>query len=429
MIADKGLGIQFFELIVQPLRALRIQLAAAAPIILVVDALNECDDAAHIKTIIRLLSGECMTEINLRVFLTGRPDTAVRIGFHQVASKAYDGMILHEVAQETIDHDIRVVLEHELRKTKQDYNAVASSPDALLPADWPGSVAIDRLVEIASPLFISAATICRVLNDSRFLPQHQLAMLLEYQSASHASKLEVTYLPVLDQILVGDLTRREREYLTGEFHRIVGSLIILAEPLSISHLASLLCIPKARVETSLASLHAVLRIPTDDGPVRLFHASFRDFLLDENLPEKSPLAIHAPTVHNYLLQQCLLRMSTTSSLNSTSHSENICGLAALKSLDASLEQDIVGKVLPSDLRYSCLYWVYHLEQANRSIQVGDDVHSFLQTHFLDWIEALGILNRPSEILQAVQLLVALVEEVTYHFPFLIHSLTRFHGAD
>ncbi|KAL4816107.1 hypothetical protein BDW67DRAFT_191259 [Aspergillus spinulosporus] len=412
MIADKGLGIQFFELIVQPLRALKIQLAAAAPMILVVDALNECDDAAHMKTIIQLLSGECMKEINLRVFLSGRPDTAVRIGFHQVASKAYDSMILHEVAQETIDHDIRVVLEHELRKTMQDYNAVASSADALLPADWPGSAAIDRLVEIASPLFISAATICRVLGDSRFLPQHQLAMLLEYQSASHASKLEVTYLPVLDQILVGDLTRREREYLIGEFHRVVGSIVILAEPLSISHLARLLCIPRARVEASLASLHAVLRIPADDDPVRLFHASFRDFLLDENLFEKSPLAIHASTLHTYLLQQCLLCMSTTSGLNLSSKSENICGLAALKGLDASLGQDIVGKVLQSDLRYSCLYWVYHLEQSKRSIQVGDHIHSFLQTHFLDWVEALGILNRPSEILQAVQTLVSLVEETS-----------------
>ncbi|CBF82911.1 hypothetical protein AN3340.2 [Aspergillus nidulans FGSC A4] len=412
MIADKGLGIQFFELIVQPLRALKIQLAAAAPVILVVDALNECDDAVHIKTIIRLLSGECMKEINLRVFLTARPDTAVRIGFHQVASKAYDGMILHEVAQETIDHDIRVVLEQELRKIKQNYNSLASSADALLAADWPGSVAIDRLVEIASPLFISAATICRVLSDSRFLPQHQLAMLLEFQSASHASKLEVTYLPVLDQILVGDLTRREKEYLTGEFHRVVGSLIILAEPLSITHLARLLCISRARVETSLASLHAVLRIPADDGPVRLLHASFRDFLLDEHLLEKTPLAIHAPTVHNYLLQHCLLCMSRTTSLNSTSCSENICGLAALKGLDSSLEQDIVGRILPSDLRYSCLYWVYHLKQANRSIQVGDHVHSFLQTHFLDWVEALGILDRPSEILQAVQVLVSLVEKTS-----------------
>ncbi|KAL4738256.1 hypothetical protein BDV11DRAFT_216083 [Aspergillus similis] len=401
MIADKGLGIQFFELIVQPLRGLKIQLTAAAPKILVIDALNECDDAAHIKTIIHLLSGECMKEIKLRVFLTGRPDTAVRIGFHQVASKAYDGMRLHEVAQETINHDIRVVLEHELRKTMQDYNAVATSADALLPAYWPGSAAIDRLVEIASPLFISAATICRVLGDSRFSPQHQLTMLLEYQSASHASKLEVTYLPVLDQILVGDLTRREREYLIREFHRVVGSLVILAEPLSM-----------ARVETSLASLHAVLRIPADDAPVRLFHASFRDFLLDDNLLEKSPLAVHAPTTHNYLLQQCLFRMAATFSLNLTSNSKNICGLAALKGLNASLEQDSVDEVLPSDLRYSCLYWVYHLEQAKTSIQVGDRVHCFLQTHFLDWVEALGILNRTSEIFQALQTLVSLVAETS-----------------
>ncbi|KAL4919141.1 hypothetical protein BDW62DRAFT_179564 [Aspergillus aurantiobrunneus] len=409
LIADKGLGIQLTELVVQPLLAVKRKLAAAAPRILVVDALNECDDAADVKAIIHLLSGECMQEANLRVFLTSRPDTAVRIGFHPLACTAYDELILHEVAQETVDHDIRVVLIHELRKTIQNYNAIAPSADALLPVDWPGSANIDRLVVIASPLFISAATICRFLADSRFSPQHQLAMLLKYQSASHVSKLDSTYLPVLDQILVGDLTRREKDYLVSEFHRVVGSLVILAEPLSISHLAKLLCTAKTRVETRLASLHAVLRIPADDAPVRLFHASFRDFLLDEDLPGKSPLAVHASTAHRYLLQQCLHRMSRAFRSEFPGLSPDRCGLAARNRFDSSVKQDRADKALPGDLRYSCLYWVHHLQQVKRSIQVGDRVHSFLQSHLLDWVEALGVLNRTSELLQAVQNLISLVD--------------------
>ncbi|KAL3443608.1 hypothetical protein BJX65DRAFT_285084 [Aspergillus insuetus] len=411
-IADKGLGIQFSELILQPLRGLKRTSAAN---IIVVDALDECHDAAQIKSIIHLLTGPSMAKANLRVFLTSRPETAIRVGFNQLACGTYDRVILHDVGQETIDHDIRFVLVEEMRRIVQDYNAVASA-DAALVADWPGPERIDHLVEIASPLFISAATICRFLGDSRFSPEHQLAMLLEYQGASHASKLDFTYLPVLDQILTGDLTKRERHYLISEFHNIVGSLVILAKPLSAFHLARLLCIPKSRVETTLGHLHAVLSIPQDETPVRLFHASFRDFLLDEGLPEKSPFAVQGPTAHSQLLQRCLDRMSRNMAPMGLSH--NMYGPAAIIGFDSVVEQGLLDEVLPGDLQYACLYWVHHLEQAKVYIQPGDSVHCFLKAHFLDWVETLGVLNRPSSVLHSVQTLVSLADNSDKQSPIL-----------
>ncbi|KAJ0415293.1 hypothetical protein BJY00DRAFT_327116 [Aspergillus carlsbadensis] len=405
LIADKGLGIQFSELILKPLR--RLQITSEAPNVVVLDALNECDDAAEVRSIIHLFSGSITEGVNLRVFVTSRPDTAIRIGFSQLAHGVYDRLILHDVAQEAIDHDIRVVLVDEMRRTVHDYNAVAP-PDAVLPPDWPGPERIDRLVEIASPPFISAATICRFLGDPRFSPNHQLEILLEHRSASHASKLDFTYLPILEQILEGELTKRERDYLISEFHGVVGPLVILAEPLSTFHLARLLSTPKNRVDASLGLLHAVLSIPEDQAPVRLFHASFRDFLLDEGLPEKPPFAIDGPTTHRHLLQRCLDRMSRTAQPMGLSH--NVYGPTVSMELDVSFEEGQPDESLPADLRYSCLYWVHHLQQAKGSIQVGDAVHSFLQSDFLNWVQTLGILRKPSEVLQSVQTLGSLVAE-------------------
>ncbi|KAL3485437.1 hypothetical protein BJX62DRAFT_242934 [Aspergillus germanicus] len=413
LIADKGLGIQFSELIVQPVLALK--LTSATPNIIVIDALDECHDATQIKAIIHLLSGPSMEKANLRVFLTSRPDTAIRIGFSQLARGVYDRLILHDVGEETINHDIRVVLVEEMRRTVQDYNAVASADVVLVP-DWPGPKRIDQLAEIATPLFISAATICRFLADSRFSPGRQLAMLLEYKGASHASKLDLTYLPVLDQILSGDLTKPERDYLISEFHNIVGSLVILAEPLSAANLAKLLCLPKTRVEATLGHLHAVLSIPKDESPVRLFHASFRDFLLDDGLPEKSPFAVQGPAAHSHLLQRCLDRMSRTMAPMGVSY--NVYGPVAFTGFDSIAEQQILNEVSPGDFRYACLYWVHHLEQAKGSIKPGDGIHCFLKAHFLDWVEALGVLNRPSEVLHSVQTLVSLADDSDKQSPLL-----------
>jgi hypothetical protein len=244
-------------------------------------------------------------------------------------------------------------------------------------------------------------------------------LLLEYQGASHASKLDFTYLPVLDQILVGDLTKRERDYLISEFQNIVGSLVILAEPLSAFHLARLLCIPKTRVETTLGHLHAVLSIPPDGTPVRLFHASFRDFLLDDGLPDKSPFAVQGPTAHSLLLQRCLDRMTRTMAPMGPSH--NVYGPAGTTNFYSFVEQETLDEWLPGDLRYACLYWVHHLEQAKVSIQAGDGVHCFLKAHFLDWVEALGVLNRPSEVLNSVQTLVSLADDVSENFPSRLSS--------
>ena len=84
------------------------------------------------------------------------------------------------------------------------------------------------------------------------------------------------------------LTNLEKERLLQEFQEIVGSIVVLADPLSTVSFASLLGIPRKTVECKLDLLHSLLSIPTNrDSPVRLLHLSFRDFLLDPEKREKT----------------------------------------------------------------------------------------------------------------------------------------------
>ncbi|KAL2009615.1 hypothetical protein VTN00DRAFT_5422 [Thermoascus crustaceus] len=87
--------------------------------------------------------------------------------------------------------------------------------------DWPGDDSIQALVTMAIPLFIFAATLCRFVGDMKWNPEKRLAVILKDQAVSQASKMDRTYLPILNQLLTGQ-DENESEQLVQEFQEIVG---------------------------------------------------------------------------------------------------------------------------------------------------------------------------------------------------------------
>src|SRR5271156_3487537 len=84
---------------------------------------------------------------------------------------------------------------HEFARIRAEYSK--RRPQYPLPPDWPGDRNIQGLVEMAIPLFIFAATVCRFIGDPKWDPEERLATVLRYQTTSQASKLDKTYLPIL----------------------------------------------------------------------------------------------------------------------------------------------------------------------------------------------------------------------------------------
>jgi hypothetical protein len=67
------------------------------------------------------------------------------------------------------------------------------------------------------------------------------------------------------------------------FRQIVGSMVLLANPLSTLSLANLLHIKEEDVNDQLRYLHSVLKVPPDpNAPIHLLHLSFREFLLKKS---------------------------------------------------------------------------------------------------------------------------------------------------
>ncbi|KAF9730284.1 Vegetative incompatibility protein HET-E-1-like protein 7 [Paraphaeosphaeria minitans] len=206
-------------------------------------------------------------------------------------NRTYQDLILHEVAKNTVEHDIRLFYEHELSVIRRA---------RMMPPDWPTGDQIQALVEQAVPLFIFAATVCRYIGTKGGYPEGHLRKVLEYKKTTF-SQLDRTYLPILEQLLV-EQEEDEKEAWLQAFREIVRRIVILESPLSLTSLARLLQVPQIEIECHLDALHSVLSIPDNkDVPVRLLHLSSRDFLVDCQRQKKHHFWVDAPEAHKSLV--------------------------------------------------------------------------------------------------------------------------------
>ncbi|KAB5581153.1 putative WD-repeat protein [Coniochaeta sp. 2T2.1] len=420
-IATKALREQFEKLILHPLG--RVYASREPTIALVVDALDECDRDDDIKLIIRLFSrANALSSVHVRVFITSRPELPIRLGFKDIRGK-YQDVALHQIPEPVIKHDISTFLRHEFAKIREDYNNQVFD-DQQLPLDWPGEHTIQTLVRMAIPLFIVAATVCRFIEDKEWLdPEGQLAKVLNYQRSGdpELDKLSSTYLPVLDQLIAGkaDPTRSR---LVNEFREIVGPVILLAESLSPSSLSHLLNVPIGSVARTVNGLHAVLDVPSRaDSPIRPFHLSFRDFLVDSKKRGTNPFWVDERATHETIATKCAELLSSGDHLK-----KDICDLKMPGISRADVEPAVVKACVPAHVRYACLYWVYHLEQSNARITDHHHTYFFLKTHLLHWLEALSLVDKISESIAMINKLQALLTpDNSANVSAFLHDATRF----
>ena len=258
----------------------------------------------------------------------------------------------------------------------------------MLPESWPGDDKIEVLIERTRPLFISAATICQFVGDEKWNPERRLTTILNHPF-KYASKMGNTYLPILRELLTGQ-DKSESEQLIQEFKDIVGVIILLATPLSVNALAQLLDKGARDVSSRLNSFRSVINVPDDhDIPVRTFHVSFRDFLLDPKI-EDERFWIAEKETNQKITAQCLRAMCE-------GLTKDLCKLEFDGIQRTEIDQCLIDKSIPPELQYSCRYWVQHLEQCKNPMERMNDVFSFLQEHFLHWMEAMSILGLASEL--------------------------------
>jgi hypothetical protein len=401
-ISTRRLKEQFEKLILNPLSQLKTK-PIIPVLVIILDALDECDRDDDVKLIIELLSQvKQIKGLQVRVFVTSRPEHPILQSFREMKGSHKD-VALHDIPKAVIDHDIDVFFTDNFFRMRYEYK---------YEENWPAISIIQQLVNMASPLFIFAATVCRILSDGVLGdPKDQLERVIQY-SGREGTKLDATYRPVLDRLLLdpADPYKQRPEFQRAEiledFRAIVGSIVILYEPLSIPSLSNLLDIKDSKIRSKLKWLQAVIRVPEDDKkPVRIFHLSFRDYLLQDSSAknalhndERDPkFWIKEKQAHQRVAESCIQLMTI-------SLKEDICEVTIPGTLITDVERSKVDDYIPPEVQYACLYWIQHLLKSVTQLQDNDYVHQFLQVHLLHWLEALSWIGKISEgILEIISL--------------------------
>ncbi|CAN9379535.1 unnamed protein product [Alternaria alternata] len=410
-ISHKALKDQFEKLILQPLLGIKQARSQAVARVVVIDALDECEREADIRAILQLLARtKDISPVPLRIVVTSRPELHIRLGFREMPNGTYQDLVLHEVPRSTIEHDIRLFLEHELGVIRKE---------RMLASDWPAQQQIVALVELAVPLFIYAATVCRYVGSKGSSPTAFLNKVLQYRKATF-SQLDRTYLPVLDQLL-SEQEEDEKESWLQAFREVVGGVVVLESPLSAVSLARLLQVPQGEIKCQLDFLHSVLSVPnSEDVPIRLLHSSFREFLVDPQKQGKNLFWVDEKSTHKKLASRCLERMSGPSGLH-----QDMCSLSESGVLRSEIDEGTIASSLSPDLQYACRYWVDHLKQGEQGIVDGDATHLFLQKHLLHWLEAMSLIRESSRCVDLLDSLQALASPSVSTVPRLLHDAKRF----
>lgn len=138
-------------------------------------------------------------------------------------------------------------------------------------------------------------------------------------------------------------------------------------------------------------MHSLLILQDNvDLPVRPFHKTFPDFIVDPARCTDKRFLISPLDRHPRLLMRCLKLMSRRLL-------KNMCNLpGAVTNSEVEDLQERAEQYIDEALRYACNSWQKHLLDARtvpvHAHTITSILHRFLEQKFLVWLKALSVLG-------------------------------------
>jgi len=398
---------QMEKLIVEPLGS------AGISTVIVIDALDECKDDEPSSAILSVLGRFVKRIPGIKFFITGRPEPRIKTGFRlPLLANSTDVFVLHDVHPTLINYDIRLFLKHELSELAQRRQLDR----------WPREEHIDLLCRRAAGLFIYAVATVKFLDNRIQLPKRRLEMIVELPECTvHEGKTRFNSYMTLDSLYTLILETAFGEGDPEIYSRVrstIGTVVLLTHPLRPSGIAELICLDPDEVTLFLTSAHSVLVIDEDfSQPVKPFHRSFPDFIID---PLRcTDVRFHIPPggMHFELTMGCLRVMNGGLDRNLLSLPNY-----ALNSEVDDLQTRVNGCISVA-LQYACRSWHNHLIMAQGDLTgVISGIQFFLEEKFLAWLEVASVLGNVKESVIALEKLISWLKEVCFG-PF--HCSTQY----
>ncbi|PVF91672.1 WD40 repeat-like protein [Serendipita vermifera] len=352
LLTERDFAKQFSKLIVEPLRSI------SQDIIFVLDAVDECKLESR-KRMLRVLLQEIDSLPSLKVLITSRPesdimdllrDKAIVRGMHfeMQGSKNQSNMA-----------DITSYVHHHLAN--------------LLSRNYR-----EQLVTQSNGLFIWVSTARFELEMAADNPAQFESTLNTLLSRGTGGDLDTLYLGVLSRVLRGRLKDLIR--------RVLATLAILYEPVSITSLGRLMNANDEDIELVIKSMRSVFRVV---DTIEFLHPTFREYL--NGIQGKG-------TIPDAYISHTELALSTLATIQQDLK-RDICKVD-VSGLPFPDNKDIVDlnerlsslwQQSPS-LFYSSQYWALHVSQAIQNVSVIQPLGLFLETKVLNLIELLSLMD-------------------------------------
>ncbi|KIM86469.1 hypothetical protein PILCRDRAFT_327664 [Piloderma croceum F 1598] len=360
--------LQFLKLLNEPLGS-NHDIQSEGPIVIVLEALDECGSAEARCLLLEVLAEQFAKLPSVfRVIITSRPEYDIR---HYFLSNKNILPCKLDITSRSTHNDIETFIQHRLRK-------VVQKNSLQLPNDWPGN-RLHALVQRAAGLFVWASTACRFVDA--YDPEQRLNALLQPDVTCDAeAALDKLYATALES--AGEWTDI---VFTADFRTIVGTILVIKNPLSAAALVDLLPFDGHRSpQFAISRLGCVLY---NNAIIRILHPSFADFLSNK-MRCKSDVWFIDMISHNLRVAfHCLDRLDVFLRFN-------VCNLRL-----SLISTDVY---LPEDISYACVFWIEHVCLIKDASLVADRLETFLFKHLLHWFEAMSILKRSRDTITMLQ---------------------------
>ncbi|KAI0052113.1 hypothetical protein FA95DRAFT_56888 [Auriscalpium vulgare] len=382
---------QLQKLIIDPLRGLP---ESSKTVLIVVDAIDvsKSKDPQAASTILQLLMDDALHDnlpFKLRILVTSRTDSQYQTIF---SSGLYRKRVAILDAGEVDAEDIKRYLETSLKAVPSSMNLTSDTY-----WNWPDAKPLAALVQRSGKLFIYAATVARFISDPTYRsPQKRLEVVLGLRqdtadAANPYAALDGLYLQVLRDALPEG---RDPDDITA-FKQIVGSMVLLREPMTINTLTILSSTETAPLQSQdnvVYRLHSIILAPLEPNEYavpRFHHPSFAEFITNSDRCTTPDFFIDIPR-HERRLTVCCLQLM----IDSLDFSEDGITMAhvrhvKLPPLMSPSERRKTWHIPEMHSHYSHLYWASHLSE----VPAGDEevvrhFATFITQHLKAWFDAV-----------------------------------------
>ncbi|KAF8338708.1 uncharacterized protein EI90DRAFT_3117803 [Cantharellus anzutake] len=362
---------QFRRLVAPPL--LHNPPLSDRPMVVIIDALDECDDEAF-EPLANILREEVpKLPSSIKFFITSRQFDRVN---RFLSSHFPIDRFSIDLSEDANVQDCATYIRSQLETLKNCH------PDMQHKLDDEEKT-VEGILERAGGLFIWISTIFRYMRKASKDPMRTLEGLLGTGGKGSAISAE----GMMDRLYSSILKKCgwEDEDFGRDYPVVMGAILVAQQPLSVAAWDAILSpFLKSSVRYTLAELAPLLSgLEDPDNPIRILHQSFRDFILERIDPQLISLHCNPVDVGR---ENARIAHRCTEILNQDLSS--LEGLGLIKDLQ---RQDVLPHIpsekLSEHLHYACRHTVYHLSGVQeRSHGLDKSVGIFLSQQATCWAE-------------------------------------------